>query len=516
MTHFSLCCNSVSLAQRVWRRSGFHLEGTGKKPATPTQAAGFTLVELLVATSISVLMILGVSYFMGSLGRQSSRMQQEHNSYLNLEGALALLRRDIAQMGVGIPWGIFGQHPVQLRIPDMVDWVARYTFNNADNGGVGNAWGGSPGNRMPGSDEIWLGGVGMDLHPSSQKSGLAFVSGAGTGFQTYSLFLTARNDLASAYWEGYGGVHPQAAFDFQGKTSLGMPGDQVIIFAPEFGWLSCNTQGINLNSAASFGTYNNNPTLCGPILVDRVSAAAGYPGALQVVADPTSTRAFWANQTTARAYAIATRSTSTSATGNPVAVLTAAHWYLRNDGTLMRRVLTNSTVQCNPVQCPEMPILTGVRDFQIAYLLWPCQGTEPIWVSDLLYQRTAGGETGYLVNPSNRFATGYPPGSLLGIMRRMMILRERLLALRISLLIEVPGEKPEGYTNPGTILVENHVNSGLNPRSYYYLVQEVMDPTNLRLKSGARVYLPIRSVADDLATFNGSFCDAVCTGNCAQ
>lgn len=396
----------------------------------------------------------------------------------------------------------------------MVDWVARYTFNNADNLGVANAWGGSQPNRMPETDEIWLGGVGADLHPSSQKAALAFPNAPaiGAGFVTFDQFLTARNDLAGAIWADQSGVHPPEGFDIEGKNALGMAGDQVILFAPEFGWLSCD-RTFDLNNFIVFGTYGGNPALCGPILVDQVTNP--QPGVLFVTKDPTSTRSFWANQTTARAYALAMRSTVPIA-ANPIAVLGAVHWYLRNDGTLMRRTLTNPNVACTPSQCPEMPILPNVRDLQIAYLFWPCQAGAPVWLSNLIYQRTGSGESGYIANPANRLASGYPLGSLLGIMRRMMIVRERLIAIRVSLLIEIPGEKPEGYTTPPNIVVENHTNTGLNPRRTYLLVQEVFDPVNLRLKPGARMFLPIRSATNDLATFNGNFCDAVCTGSCAQ
>lgn len=486
-------------------------------PGIRTSQAGFTLAELLIATTISTIMILGVALFMGSLGRQSARIQKEQEFILNIQGALEILRRDVAQMGAGVPWGLLGQNPAQLSFPDMVDWIARYTFTNANNSPVVNAWGGSPSNRMNGTDEIWLGGIGMDLHPSSQKATLAFVQGlGGSAFSPQSSFLVASNDLAGAYWDGYGGYHSPGSLELEGRTPLGMPGDQVTLLDPERGWLSCAGPGgpFNPNIPQPFGTFNSNPALCGPILIGTVTPAMPA-GALGVVIDSTSTRTFWASAGTPRTLAVATRSLSSSS--NPIAVLQSAHWYLRNDGTLIRRTLTNPSVPCDPIQCPELPVLTGVRDFQISYLIWPCGGSQPIWVSDLIYSRTAGGEFGYIANPSNNLGTNYPYGSLLGIMRRMMILRERLIAIRFSLLIEVPGPRPEGYTTPPSLLVEDHLNTGLNPRSSYVLVQEVMDPLNFRLKPGARSYIPIRSTTDDRATFTGSTCDALCVGQiCPQ
>lgn len=487
------------------------IPGWGASPPS----RGFTLVELMVATVISVTMILGVSLFMASLGRQSSRMQTEQNQYLNLGVTLTLLKQSVAQMGSGVPWALLGQSPAQMRWPDMVDWIARYTFTNADNVAVANAWGGSAPNKMPGTDEIWLGGVGMDFTPSSQKVSSAFYSGAlAAGYTPVDNFVVPRNDLAGGFWNGFSGYHPAPSFDLTGGGGLGLAGDQVALFDPEQGWLSCGGGGLNLNNQYPFGTLTN-PSLCGPILVNTATIPGATPALVLVNLDASSPRRFWTSLSTqGRAYAVTMR----NPTGNPgttIGPLQAVHWYLRNDGTLMVRYLPGPGAVC-PGECPETPVLTGVRDFQISYLVWPCQGAAPVWVSNLIYQRTAGGEGGYFANPANRFHNA-PAGSLLGMMRRLMTMRARLLALRVSLLMEVPGARPEGYTVPPAITVENHTNTGLNPQRYYYLVQELMDPVNFRLKLGARSYIPIRSATDDAATYNGLFCDALCTGNlCPQ
>jgi hypothetical protein len=128
-------------------------------------------------------------------------------------------------------------------------------------------------------------------------------------------------------------------------------------------------------------------------------------------------------------------------------------------------------------------MLSDVVDFQVAYLVWRCGAAQPAWVYDI-WNRTAG---------SGEFlGAGYDPRpGAVGVAGRFMAMRERLIAIRVTLLLRSRERRPDAGAGglmaasaSADAKIENHtIALGTLDRGYaYWTVQQVFDPINFRLR----------------------------------
>jgi hypothetical protein len=182
-----------------------------------------------------------------------------------------------------------------------------------------------------------------------------------------------------------------------------------------------------------------------------------------------------------------------------------AHWYLRTFGggdrrrVLVRRLIydprpSNIPPYCGTLsdpRCPEGIVLSNVISFQVAYGIWEPGAIGPQWFNntrfeDLFYRKTGLYVPGGVPIYPQEWAT------------RFMIARERLVAIRATVVVEFPGLGPYRGQNP--IPVEDRMVTLPDPEhNDYEVFQVVGDPMNFRAKVG-EIYRPIRTVADDQRT----------------
>lgn len=171
-------------------------------------------------------------------------------------------------------------------------------------------------------------------------------------------------------------------------------------------------------------------------------------------------------------------------------------WFVDDNRNLTRRYIPDP--QNSPGRFADLRVMRNVIDFQVAYQIWPCGGNGPVWVDDLIGHFTGG---------------NYVPG--LESSRIFMSMRQRLMAIRVSMLVEDTATASVLRTFFGgqdEIVLENNVNAVRTDRDHF-LVSQTFDPINLRAKTGTGnnvSYPRILSQALDQRSRNagGGICDA--------
>lgn len=302
-------------------------------------------------------------------------------------------------------------------------------------------------NRTNGADELLLGGIGMDLTPAGTQA-------------HFILDGPSPNTFRIPRVDGFGNgflMRPEVA---SGDVAL-----YVTVVDPQKGWQSGDEA----------------------VVVDTVSPMTN-PDVIEVEAESSVS----AEQGD---YAYFMLGPASSAPG----AMQTVRWRLAGD-TLFREF------QNNPPGTPvTYPVLDEVVDFQVAYLVWRCNTGGPQWIHDLTdeFKNNAGG-----------YRAG---GGVVARANRFMAMRERLMAIRVSMLIRQPVERYQPnepwFAAPSdqTYVLEDHSNDNIDRHFRYLVVEQVIDPINLRLKTGTagtQLYPRILNSALDQKTVSGGTCDA--------
>lgn len=411
--------------------------------------AGFTIIELSIASVISAIVIVAAGQFVASIGADSARQHVEQQATDNAQAALAILGRDILQAGYGIPQAVAVQSAIEINTVQM-GWIWRHIIQDADNGAA-NPLFPLPSTRQ--SDVIKLGGMGMDLVATGSRVNVVSADFAGG----------LNGPLQLARWD-------RAGFSYGGTQVANLdpqPGDVISVLNQAQGWRS-NLPFIvaGATTQTTVGVLDLYATAPMPQIQegDFVYTVRAHGGAASPMAAP------W--------------------------LLQSATWYLDNDGVLIRRYHPDPENAAGDFV--DIPVLRDVVDFQIAYQVWPCGGAAPIWIDDLSGHFLGGNYVPGVANAK----------TFMSIRERLMAIRVSML-----LRIDSAGIQETLFATNAqdSLSVENHLADGLDRvGSSYLLVSEVFDPINLRVKTGTNnqvAYPRIVSVALDTRTRTGGVCD---------
>lgn len=107
----------------------------GARRSGHSDAAGFSLIELLIAMAIVLIMMVGASQLlMQSLGMRM-RENQKSDALADAQRALNIMSREIGNSGFGLDWnGIVWQdcHPTAATDPNTAEIRIRSNLNNTD------------------------------------------------------------------------------------------------------------------------------------------------------------------------------------------------------------------------------------------------------------------------------------------------------------------------------------------------------------------------------------------------
>ena len=472
---------------------------------------GFTLVELMISMLVSSVIVVAIAFFVADTGRQIAKSEHEQLAKNDLMGVLSLMERDIQRTGVGLPLDAPVQDVLQ-GLPSL-----RYELNALMNFSIRdidpNATGGD------GSDELFLGGPGIQLGSSGSLFHIVTDGEAETGFA--DRVRVARHDgfnVPANYAAGGSPLDP--------LTVGGSPVEFISIVSSQGNWRVQKPLEISGIAALNNGTADDRLELT----YDNAAARANT----DAVSQEGDLVFYYRGGMTAK---------------YEESLVPMVRWYLdkggNRTGTIYRQIIPNpglptwdgtSTVPAMPdtsvrtadANRQTTPILSNVVDFQLSYLVWPCQSGGPTWVDHLIDEETGTGEFAAAWGGSiGSYNNNLDPE---GIADRYMALRGRLMAVRVSIILEqdisadtaaAAGDRDPTFPNGvvGALTVENHVNAAadFDPDKRYLSIQQTFDPTNLRLKtpvSGLEPFPPIRENAMDAQTFDAS--NGFCKGKIAS
>lgn len=419
---------------------------------TPRQrrAAGFTIAELAVASTIAAIVIVAAGQFVASVGADSARQHVEQKAADNARAALSVFGRDVLQTGFGIPQAVPVQSALDMNVVQM-GWIWNHIIQDADNGNANPLF---PLPNARTSDVIKLGGVGMDLVSTGSRVNVVaadFVGGV-------------NGPLQLVRWD-------QAGFAYGGNRTADLdpqPGDRLIILSQAQGW------------------RGNAPFVVGAATTEVT------PGLLDVFTTAPMPQA----QESDYVYTVRAHGGPAAPMAEPW-LLQSTTWFVSDTGMLTRRY--HPDPENEPGDFVDIPVLRNVEDFQVAYLVWPCGGAGPIWIDDLSGHFLGGAYVPGVANAK----------TFMSIRERIMAIRATVL-----LRLETAGVHETLFTSRGqdTLMVENNLAAGLQREGFsYVLVSEVYDPINLRVKTGTNnqvAYPRIVSPALDARTGGGTgLCD---------
>jgi len=476
----------------------------------PFATAGFTLVELMVVTVISSVILLAGTQFLASFGQRVGEQTAEQRMQDQTTITMDLLERDVARAGLGIPIRLmqsivasngrpaaFGANidcsggSARIDLDTQAQWVRRFTFRDINNDASGNLDGGvphaSPGDKLADTDELFVGGVGLNYTQTSGKIAPVMPANLVNDSSNGRIFL-ARSDFS-----GGGAAFADAAAAFDPRAQV--PNEYISVVDGVHGWYN-SSNGPN-------AIQNVAPSSLGFSDVDGISPL------WEVTFDGDDLACRPQTQSDGAPMAYFLRGGS----GQPPWFLQLAHWYLRDDNVLVRRFCHDPGRA--PQDCRDTPVMDGVLDFQVAFEVWRCgDGGPPTWVHWLEGHFFEGAE----LNAGADYADGF--NNLHGLGHRFEAMRSRLHGVRATLLVEWDRTQPSSSVGrvlpPGqtSITIEDRTITGLDPNRRYALVELMMDPANLRNRNrpplsanATSSFGRVNSQQADLATVNGSRCE---------
>lgn len=411
------------------------------------QQEGFTLVELMVVIVMSSVILLGALEFTTFQQYRSAELSRRIENQTNVMIALQQIGRDIFQAGFGamdIPTASAGTPPeIMANDLALANLDGGLSGTQLFNKSVGGVW-----PTVAGSDELILAATSYGRAPVANR--FAHVVSGST--QTSLVLADYGND------------------PFQ-------PGDSIILFAPNrSAYPKFPLQQIY--KIAGVATYPGNPNLY------TVQLAIPLPS---VPADGTIVFGVVPNPAREKLYKVqyAVIDGGNQPSGEPPR------------GELRRIRFLNGASSYAASTWEALPLLSNVLDFQVQFLVFPCNvgASAPVWMD-------SPDTTEFVVGGS-----AYPDD-----LSRIVHRRARILAVRVTLLVEAERKIRSGISNihlaPNvtTLQVQNHTVVGLVPDKEYILREEIFDPINYRMRDGNWT---VRDSASNLNAMNGSNCALV-------
>lgn len=445
---------------------------------------GFTLVELMTGMAASAIILLAVAMTVASIGEQYGATFAERRMRDSLNAVLALLERDIRVTGRGLPPDLLTQGPINLAVSQAeIAWFYNNLFRDV--------------NSTNAPDQLWLSGAGMDASPNSERT--SFVVGYANPNLT---ILRSDGGGVPAAWTA--GLPSTAATDLPDVAlfagfGLGLPMFYVSILNQQSGFLSAAPLAIQAIApvANALGEHDQYTiTLQNPADLAAQPQAGQQVFFSQVIRNADGTYSTPEHLQQARWYWVASAA-------DP------------NVGTLYRHLVADPTdpPSGNPT-VDGVPVLDNVVDFQVAFLVWPCGAAGPTWIDHAL---DAGSGSGHFAGAPYRAGN-----SAANMADRLLALRERLMAVRVTFLLrealpkpglldDVFGPAPQAFVNEDRAL-----NPGAQIDNDYrhFVVQRIYDPVALRVSTSSEDpdenFPKVRSIAVDASTRDLS--TGVCTG----
>ena len=441
---------------------------------------GFTLVELMISMVVAAGLLTTIAMAVASLAETYGASYAERQMKDSVETALRLLEGDIRRVGRALPADVLGAGPLDM-LPHqaLVQFLYQNLVRDINS------------NNQP--DQLWLSGAGMDGSPTAERSSYVADYDPATG--VLRVIRMDGDGVPDQY------VPP--------STAPSDPEDPALFAGHNFGGLAPLYVTISHPMAAF-----RSPA---PLPIQTLTPVANLFGEhshfdLQLLniatlaAPPQAGDMVW--------YQRVVR--NLDGTFSAPQHMQQARWYWVPDpadpnvGSLYRQLVADPADPISPT--PELdgvPILDNVVDFQVAFLIWPCGGAAPIWVDHLLDgQSNTGAFSGA------PFLTGVIYSAQAD---RLMALRERLMAVRVSILLREANPRPNtitdlfGAAGPSSFQVEDRtLNPGapIDGRYRHFLIQQVYDPVLLRLSTDPddplQTFPRVRSAAVDAATFDGN------------
>lgn len=420
---------------------------------------GFTLIELMVALTVASGLVLAIAQFVGNTAARSGSAERASLRSGNLASALALLRSDIENFGTGLPIDIFTQSRSQLTRPEIVSQINNallYTISDV--------------NSNSGPDTLTLGGSATAWSPAAGKIYLVRRWTPATG--KLELYRPDFIDINPNSWAPGQASYLEPSYD--GLAFF----ERLDVVHPQNGPASSALVSAQLITAPNPGT----------LTVDVLGGAGAFNLRVPQALD----------------YVFLYRNLE----GLPVVSrFPQVQWFINAQNQLVRRYIPNPAT---PGIFADRIILNEALDFQLEFLVWRCNTMAPQWVNHLLNEAANSGE----------FAAGgaYDGGEsgIVGRANRYLVLKERLIAIRTTLLVREP-------RTPGTVANEDAFIGGSNnivvqdrtltvsPTNRtafnYFIAEQIADPLNFRIKTSIgsqENFPPIRYAALDQWSHQGT------------
>lgn len=437
--------------------------------------AGVTLVELMIGMVVSSIVLLSIGVAVSSIGEQFGAALTERRMKDSISSVFALFERDVRAFGRGIPPDLLTKGPVNIALVQAdIHWVYENIFRDI--------------NATNAPDQIWFSGAGMDAGTDGERT--SFVVDYAAPDIT-ALRMDGRGVLMH-YTAGAPASAPSDLVDpaVYSGFGLGIPPSYISILNPSSGFISAAPLALAaiVPLSNSFGED------------DLLQLTLQNPGALASTPVP--------GQQIFLSKAIRNGDGTISAPQH----LQQARWYWIADaadpevGTLYRQLVADpvAPVSVNPT-IDGMPVLDNVVDFQVAYLVWPCDGLRPVWTDHLLNSNT---NSGMFSGAPFRSGNAYPVRA-----DRLLALRERLMSIRVTIMVREAQPRPRlfdeifGTGNPQAFRNEDRQladGAGINGDYRHFVMQQVYDPVSFRVSTSAddpgETFPKVRSVAADNAT----------------
>lgn len=419
---------------------------------------GFTLIELMVASLISAVVVVGAASYLGNIGTRSARAYTEAIVKDDVLATLNALKRDILLAGTGIPEDLMALDPIALATSGgeaTAAFIADAVIRDQDAVGP------------TGADSLTVGGVALDS--GGPRTGVVIAESV----LANQVAVSRQDSIAIA--ELYDPAKPSYLDPVEG--------DYISVLDPADGWRSASPLLIRNVGWNSLNIGRFDITVAGNFApLPFYDEVAIYQRAVNGIAPGHLQQARWALAITAG-----------DQTGN------------------LERTHIQDAANASVSALAPVVMLDNVVDFQVSFLVWSCGDAEPTWTDHLWDAVADTGEfsTASCYNPN--------PGGI-GDADRFMAMRARLSGVRVTIVLREREPRADGRAAdnpqfdpglPGQITVDNNTRTGLDTRYRYYVVEQVFDPYNLRLKtatSGTELYPPVRDLSMAQATlFQGAY-----------